>query len=284
MKPIVSKSLMLMLYSIGTLLLLWNVFIFVYQYIAAIHLSHQVVQAFGNARILSALYLSITSAFVTALLAVMFGVPLAYIFATKDFPGKTIIENLTIDVPQTFPPIAEGIIFILMLGPDSPFHVNLAYTFTALVLAKLFVSAPFVIALSARKFSEIKASGLDTIAQSLGAHPFQIFSTLYVPMSFKDIIGGTALCWARAIGELGGSLLFAGVIPFKTEIVPTYIAKMGTTEIVGAANAAVEGGSVDIASALAATILVTSASIIALLFFKLITPGGAIWKVLFYKV
>lgn len=268
MKPSFYSYLMTLLYILAFIFFGWFLFVFLYQYIAALKTLNPVIKAFGNARILSALWLSIASASVTAVVAIIFGVPLAYFFATKNFWGKAIIENLTIDVPQTFPPVAEGIIFLLMLGPDSPFHINLAYTFIALVLAKLFVSAPFVVALTLRKFVEIQQSGLDIIARSLGANPFQIFWTIYLPLAFKDMMAGVALCWARAVGELGGSMIFAGVIPFKTEIISTFI----TENAVG-----------DLAPALAATILVTTASIIALIFFKLIAPGSALWKVLFYR-
>jgi ABC-type sulfate transport system permease component len=260
--------LMLILYGLGIILLFWSVFMFFYQYIAAIGMSGEVAKAFMNPRILSALWISLTSSFATAFLAILFGVPLAYVFAIKKFRGKTILETLTIDVPQTFPPVAEGIILLLMLGPESPFHVNIAYTYLALIFAKFFVSAPFVIAFTTRKFREVQETGLDVTAKTLGANEFQVFCTIFVPMAFKDIIAGSSLCWARAMGELGGSLIFAGVIPFKTEDIPTFIAT----------------NSAATAPALAATILVTTASIIALLSFKKITPGSGLWKVFFYRI
>lgn len=262
--------LMVVINSLAIGVLIWTLFVFFYQYIVAIGHGKGVITAFGNARILSALWLSFSSACVTAVLAVILGVPLGYFFAVKNFPGKTVVTTLAIDVPQTFPPVAEGIIFLLMLGPNSPFHVNIAYTFSALVLAKFFVSAPFVVALSMRKFLEIQNSGLDVIAQTLGAHPLQVFWTVYVPLALRDIIAGVAICWSRAMGELGGSMLFAGIIPFKTEIVPTFIAK-----------AAEDSAMAD--QALAATILVTLLSAIALILFKTVATGSALWKVLFYK-
>jgi len=257
-------------YTLAIAVLLWTLFVFFYQFIEAIGQGRGVITAFGNARILSALWMSITSASVTALFAILLGVPLGYFFATNNFPGKTVIQTLAIDVPQTFPPVAEGIIFILMLGPDSPFHINLSYTFIALVIAKFFVSAPFVIALSTRKFLEIQNLGFDTIAQTLGAHPLQVFWSIYLPLAMRDIMAGVAICWSRAMGELGGSLIFAGVIPFKKEIIPTFIAKIAEDSTL-------------IDQALAATILVTTFSAIALILFKTIAPGSALWKGLFYS-
>lgn len=268
MNPSVNRKLIFILYVFAYLFLVWSLWTFIYQYIAAIGLFKDVSKALVSKRILSALWLSITSSIVTAILSVIFGIPLAYFFANKDFPGKSIIETLTIDVPQTFPPVAEGIIYLVMLGPNSPFHINLAYTFTALVISKLFVCAPFVIAFTARKFREIQNTGLAITALTLGAQPFQVFWTIYMPLSIRDTLSGVAICWSRAMGELGGSLIFAGVIPFKTEIIPTFIETNPT--LVG--------------PALAATILVTTASALALVIFKTLTPGAALWKAFFYKI
>lgn len=268
MRPITERLLMAVLYVLGVSLLVWTLFVFFYQYIAVVGMSHDVANALLSTRILSALWISITTACATALLAILLGVPLAYIFATTHFKGKVILEILAIDVPQTFPPIAEGIILLLMLGPKSPFRLDISYSYAALILAQFFVSAPFVIAFTTRKFREVKETGLDITAKTLGANKIQVFWTIFLPLAFKDMIAGASLCWARAMGELGGSLIFAGVIPFKTEVIPTFIAQ----------------NSANHAASLAATILVTSASIIALLSFKTITPGSALWKVFFYEV
>jgi len=251
-----TRKLIIIIYILAGLLLIFSISTFLYQYIAALGSFKEVIKAFGNDRIITALWLSILSAFATAILALIFGVPLAYFFAMKDFKGKTIIETLAVDVPQTFPPIAEGMIFLLMLGPASPLHVNLAFTFAALVIAKFFISAPFVVSFTARRFREIRKSGINLTSRTLGANKFQVFTTIFVPMSIKDIAAGTSLCWSRAMGELGGSLLFAGVIPYQTEIIPTFIATQAQTLTI---------------EALAATILVTTASTLALVSFKRLT-------------
>lgn len=254
-----SKHLIIILYVLAASLLIFLVSTILYQYIAALGSPLAVLKEFGNDRILSALWLSISSSVVTVIFGVIFGIPLAYVFATKQFPSKLLLETLVVDVPQTFPPIAEGMIFLLMLGPTSPIHVNLTFTFAALVIAKFFIASPFIVSVTARKFRDIESSGITLTARSLGANPFQVFTTVYLPMATKEIAAGATLCWSRAMGELGGSLIFAGVIPFKTEVIPTFIsteARMLTT------------------GALAATILGTTASILALVSFKKITIGG----------
>ena len=251
-----SVQLMLLLYFIASILVVFSISTIFYQYIAALGSLDRVLAAFGNDRILTALWLSISSAFVTVIFAILLGVPLAYVFATTDFPAKSIIETLTIDIPQTFPPIAEGLIFLIMFGPGSP--INIAFTFSALVISKLFIAGPFTVSFVARRFREIKKTGANLTARSLGANQFQVFTTIYLPLSVKDIAAGSALCWSRAMGELGGSLLFAGVIPGVTETLPTFIATQANTLT---------------AAALAATILGTTASTIALVSFKKISEG-----------
>lgn len=255
-KPFNSKHFILILYVLAGCLLLFLVTTILFQYYAALGSLNAVLAAFTNDRILSALWLSVTSSIATTIAALILGIPLAYVFAMKRFRGKIFVETLVVDVPQTFPPVAEGMIFLLMLGPTSPFHVNLTFTFTALVIAKFFISAPFVVATVARRFRDIQKSGIDLTARSLGANPWQVFTTVFLPMSLTDIAAGAALCWSRAMGELGGSLVFAGVIPFKTEVLPTFIALDAKTLT---------------AEALAATILGTTASIVALLGFKKLT-------------
>lgn len=244
------------IYLLGALLLAWTVFTFFYQYIAAVGSFSGVMAAFKEQRILSALWLSILSSFVTVFFSIIFGIPLAYLFTIKEFRGKAFLETLSIDVPQTFPPVAEGMIYLLMLGPDSPFDVNLAFTFTALVIAKMYVCAPFLVSYTMRKFREIKNTGMNMTARSLGANPFQVLYMIFIPISLRDIAAGASLCWSRAMGELGGSLIFAGVIAYKTEIIPTFIATQSQTLTT---------------AALASTILVTTASTLALLSFKLFT-------------
>ena len=252
MNRMIQLTLMTLLYALSISLLIWYVGIFAYQYIAAWGRTSEVIAEIATPRILSALWISLTTSVITSIFAIIFGVPLAYLFAMKEFKGKQLLKTLSIDLPQTFPPVAVGIILLILLGPQSPLHINLAYTYTALVLAKFFVSAPFVIAFATRKFKEVRETELDIIARTLGANELQIFWTVFIPLALKDILAGTSLCWARAMGELGGGLLFAGVIPFKTEDIPMFIATHPQA----------------LAAALAATMLVTTSSIIALLLFK----------------
>lgn len=172
--------------------------------------------------------ISLVSAFVVILLTALFVVPTAYLLAYNDFRGKKFLETLLIDIPQTLPPVAVGVIYVFAFGVNSPIH--LAFTFTAVVIAKLIVSAPFALGYVMRKFREIRVTKIDLVARSLGADTRTVIFRVLVPIARQDIIAGLTLSWARAMGEFGGSLIFAGVIAYKTEILPTYANRVVYTD------------------------------------------------------
>lgn len=210
-----------------------------------------VITIIHDTRFWAAFAISLISAFVVILLAPIFAIPTAYFLANQKIRYQGIIESILIDIPQTFPPVAVGVIYLFAFGPGSP--VNIAFTFAAVVIAKLFVSAPFTLSYTLRKFREIKESKLDLVARSLGAGTRNLLFGIFIPLAKQDIIAGLTLSWARAMGEFGGSLIFAGVLAYKTEILPTY-----TNRIVG----------VDPFLALAATAVLTIFSIIAIVFIR----------------
>lgn len=175
-------------------------------------------------RFWSAFSVSVISAVMVVLITAIFALPVAYYLTFSSIPYISIIETLLIDIPQTFPPVAVGIVYLFMLGPNSP--VNLAFTFLAVVIAKLLVSAPFTLGYTLRKFREIRESKLDLVARSLGANTYHVFFRVLIPLARRDITAGLTLSWARAMGEFGGSLIFAGVLAYKTEILPTYTNRM----------------------------------------------------------
>lgn len=177
-----------------------------------------------DGRFWAAFFISFTSAVIVVLLTAFFAIPVAYFLTYNSLRYTNFIEALLIDIPQTFPPVAVGVIYLFMLGPNSP--INIAFTFLAVVIAKLLVSAPFTIGYTLRKFREIRDSKLDLVARSLGAGTRDVLFRVLIPLARRDITAGLTLSWARAMGEFGGSLIFAGVIAYKTEILPTYANRM----------------------------------------------------------
>ncbi len=175
-----------------------------------------------------AFFISLASAFVVILLTALFVVPMAYLLTYGDFRGKKFMETLLIDIPQTLPPVAVGVIYVFAFGVNSP--IDLAFTFAAVVVAKLIVSAPFALGYVLRKFREIRESKIDLVARSLGADTRMVIFRILIPIARQDIVAGLTLAWARAMGEFGGSLIFAGVIAYKTEILPTYANRVVQTD------------------------------------------------------
>lgn len=222
----------------------------VYLYIALGERWDLFLNALVDSRVHGAIVISMASSFIVGILAVAAAIPVAYTLTYTNFRGKSVLETFLIDLPQTFPPVTEGLVYLLMFGP-----LGLAYTFTAVIIAKFYVSAPFTISFAARRFREIRESKIDLIARSLGAKTSHILSRILLPMSFRDLIAGFSLTWARAMGEVGATLVFSGAIPWVTETLPilVYLASRDRIEV-----------------ALAASVIAESLSIISLLVFKLI--------------
>jgi len=243
----------LMLELLALTFISYMLFSLFYLYVAVGGSWSPVANALLDPRVLGALLISVSSAFIVGGLAIVSGIPVAYILAYREFRGKALLETLLIDLPQTFPPVTEGLVYLLMLGPKSPFGINLAYTYAAVIIAKFYVSAPFTVSFATRRFRDIRRTGLDVIAKSLGARTRHILLWVTLPLSIRDLLAGFSLTWARAMGELAATLVFAGVTPWRTEIIPTlvYVTSQTNTEV-----------------ALAASVIAETLSIAALLSFK----------------
>jgi len=182
-------------------------------------------------RVISAFQVSVTSSTIVAIIALCLGVPASWMLAYKDFKGKAILETLVVTIPHAYPPGVVGTTYLLMFSTPSPIGgmlskagINLVNTSWAMVLVKVFVSTPFLVSLLIQKFRSIRETDLEVMARSLGASDLKAFLTVTLPLSYKAIIAGTAGCWARAMGEIAGTIVFAGaVIPGMTETMPAII-------------------------------------------------------------
>lgn len=222
-----------------------------YLYIAVGNSWSIVVNALFDSRILGALLISVSSALIVGAIAIVVAIPTAYVLTYDEFRGKSLMETLLIEFPQTFPPATVGLVYLLMLGPGSP--INIAFTYYAILIAKLYVSAPFALSLTLRRFREIHRTGLDVIAESLGGKTRHVLLWVLIPLSTVDLLGGFSLTWARAMGEVAATLIFAGAIPWKTEIIPALVLLTSQSEP---------------AVALAASFIAAILSIVALMLFK----------------
>ncbi len=177
--------------------------------------------AVSNEQAVSALKLTLAVSVVVALVNAVMGTVIAWILVRDRFRGQSAV-NAVIDLPFALPTIVAGLTLLALYGPNSPVGVNVAYTRSALVLALLFVTLPFVIRTVQPVLLELDREP-EEAAASLGARSLTIFHRIILPSLFPAILSGVALAFARAIGEFGAVVLISGNLPFKTEVASVYI-------------------------------------------------------------
>jgi sulfate/thiosulfate transport system permease protein len=149
------------------------------------------------------------------------GTVVAWILVRDRFPGQSLV-NALVDLPFALPTIVAGLTLLTLYGPTSPVDVDVAFKRTAVLVALLFVTLPFVIRTVQPVLLELDRE-MEEAAASLGAGPFQIFRRIIMPNLLPAILSGVALAFARAIGEFGALVLITGNLPFKTEVASVYI-------------------------------------------------------------
>ncbi|MGB2710885.1 MAG: sulfate ABC transporter permease subunit CysT [Conexibacter sp.] len=172
---------------------------------------------------IAALRFTVGVSLVTAALNAVAGTLIAWVLVRDRFPGKRIL-NALIDLPFALPTIVAGLTLLLLYGPRSPIDVNVAYTQTAVLLALLFVTLPFVIRAVQPVLIELDKE-MEEAALSLGARNLTIFRRVVLPNLVPAILSGAALAFARAVGEFGSIVLISGNVPFDTQVSSVYVFK-----------------------------------------------------------
>lgn len=178
---------------------------------------------------LDALTLSLWTSAVALVIAVVAGTPVAYWLTHARFPGKGAVEAL-IDLPIVLPPTIAGVALLtafgrkgLLGGPlDDWFGLTLGFSTVAVIMAQLFVGAPFYVRAARAGFAGVDAQ-YERVAHTLGASRLRAFARIVLPLSWPSLAAGAALCWARALGELGATLIFAGNLQGETQTMPLAI-------------------------------------------------------------
>ncbi|MEU1626248.1 ABC transporter permease [Streptomyces sp. NPDC020096] len=176
-----------------------------------------------------ALGLSLAVSLWALALAVAVGVPLAWVLARVDFPGKTLVRALVM-LPMVLPPTVGGVALLLgfgrrgLLGPvlENWFGVTLPFSTPGAVVAAAFVAMPFLVISLEGTLTALHPRYEETAA-SLGARPLRAFFTVTLPMTAPGLIAAAALCWARALGEFGATITFAGNLPGVTQTLPLQV-------------------------------------------------------------
>ncbi len=184
----------------------------------------QTLDTLGSSEILFALRLTLLTSGTATIIAMFLGVPTGYYLARQSFKGKVLIETL-IDLPMTMTPLVAGVGLLILLSNDGVRHVldmlgiELLFTPWGAVLAQVLIAAPIMTRTSRSAFLSMDGR-YEQAAQTLGLKPHQVFVRISLPMAKPVLLSGIVLCWARAVGEFGATLMVAGATRFKTETLP----------------------------------------------------------------
>ena len=181
------------------------------------HLGSQVVR--------EALVITALSSLLTVVACVVLGTPLAWLLARVDFRGRRVVRALVL-VPLVLPPVVAGVALVTALGRSGligqhlPF--TLPYTTTGVVVAHTFVSLPFYV-LAVEGALRTHGESYDVVAATLGADRWTAFRRVTLPLALPGVLAGSALAWARSLGEFGATITFAGNYPGTSQTMPSLI-------------------------------------------------------------
>ncbi|MFB7176301.1 ABC transporter permease [Streptomyces sp. NPDC056257] len=183
----------------------------------------------GSPGVVEALKLSLLVSLWALGLSLLLGVPLAWLLARVPFKGKALVRSLVL-LPMVLPPTVGGVALLLgfgrrgLLGPwlEDAFGITLPFHTSGAVVAATFVAMPFLVISLEGALGGLKQSYEETAA-SLGASPVRVFFTVTLPMVAPGLIAGAALTWARALGEFGATITFAGNLPGTTQTLPLQV-------------------------------------------------------------
>jgi molybdate transport system permease protein len=180
----------------------------------------------GTPEVLDALWLSLFSATIATGVSVLLGVPLAWVLARSTVPGLRLLRAL-VTLPLVLPPVVGGVALLLVLGRngvvgkylDAWFGITLPFTTAAVVVAETFVAMPFLVVAVEGAFRSAD-QGYDEAAATLGAGRLTVFWRVSLPLIRPALVAGAVLCWARALGEFGATVTFAGNLQGVTRTMP----------------------------------------------------------------
>ncbi|HET9456104.1 MAG TPA: ABC transporter permease, partial [Candidatus Limnocylindrales bacterium] len=181
--------------------------------------------ALGAAAVLDALALSLATTSASLVLTVVLGTPLAWLLARRRFPGSALVETI-VDLPIVLPPSVAGLALLLVFGrrgllgePLDAIGLGVAFTTFAVVLAQTFVAAPFFIRSARAGFAAVDAD-LEDAARVDGADDVGVARHVTLPLAGSALAAGLVMSWARALGEFGATILFAGNLEGLTQTLP----------------------------------------------------------------
>lgn len=179
----------------------------------------------GDPEVQTSLWLSLKTSAAAAFIALLLGLPMAQLLASRSFPGKRALEIL-VDLPMVIPPTVAGLALLMAFGRAgllggslSALGITLPFTTAGVVLAQVFMAMPFLVGAARAGLSGVDPQFLEAAA-ALRAGPIYTFWAVRLPLALPSVIAGLGMCWARALGEFGATITFAGNLAGTTRTVP----------------------------------------------------------------
>lgn len=182
----------------------------------------------GTPTVYQAISLSLTTSAITTGVTILSGTPLAYLMARRQFPLKRVVDTL-IDLPTVLPPAVAGVALLMAFGRRGmvgsyleAWGLHIAFTQVAVVMAQTFVAAPLYLKSAIAGLAEVQPE-LEQAAALDGAGDWQVFRRITLPLARRALLTGVVMTWARALGEFGATIIFAGNFPGRTQTMPLAI-------------------------------------------------------------
>jgi molybdate transport system permease protein len=188
----------------------------------------RLLQNLESEQAVQAIRLSLRTTLISTLLVVVFGTPIAQLLSRRRLRFRRPLDTL-VDLPMVMPPSVAGIALLVAFGRRGllgsaldGFGIHIAFTEVAVILAQIFVAAPFYIKAAAIGFAGIEAEIKEAAAID-GANGRQLFRFVIIPLSWSALVSGATMTWARALGEFGATIIFAGNFAGRTQTMPLAI-------------------------------------------------------------
>lgn len=178
--------------------------------------------------------LTVAMAAVATMLMLPLGLTLAWALARGPFPGRTLLETV-VSLPLVMPPVATGLILLMLLAPAGPvggflqrFGIEVVFTWKAVVTAMAVMGLPLLVRTARAGFEQVDRR-YESVAATLGAPPLRVFLTISLPLALPAVAAGAVLSFARSVGEFGATIMVAGSIPGSTRTLAVAIYSFAET-------------------------------------------------------
>lgn len=187
----------------------------------------RLIPSLQSRQVVQAVTLSLITTLVTTVVTICFGTPVSYLLARHRFPFRRVVDTL-VDLPTVLPPAVAGVALLMAFGRRGTWGhpqclgIQIAFSWVAVVMAQTFVASAFYVKAAALGFAGIDPE-LEQSAALDGAGSWQVFRHVTLPLAWTALLSGAVMTWARALGEFGATIIFAGNYPGRTQTMPLAI-------------------------------------------------------------